>query len=481
MKNKLKKVIAYVLSFMMLFTMSAMNIGSVSAASTGSITVHTGKHDVKGVAFNAYRLMDATVSGEKVSYSINPKFANFFTNDLLSGIEGDDLDVKAYNYIKANVSTTNFQNKLKTYIETNSISADGTATGTTDTKEYTIAGLAYGYYAVIPSGEGYTPSFTTVKSSNAVDVYLKGKTPDPEKTINNKKYDSAQVGDIVHFKVESMVPNMTGYNQYYYIFKDTMTEGLTVSEDTLNLVVKIGGTIVDTGEYTLTVDETNRIFTVEFKNFYTNHAKDANESLTFTYSAVVNEKAINDTNTSTNKAEVSYGNDPDHLTTGAPSEVKVLTHTLKITKVDEQNKPLSGAEFALYGNNVDSGKLKFVDEGNGTYRIATTDDETTTDTLVSPEGGVITVKGLSEGHYVIEETKAPDGYAKLKNTINKTISVDENAPQTVTVEEKVTNKTESWLPETGGMGTVIFTVVGVVGVLVILSTYFKKGKKREEA
>ena len=36
-ENKLKKVIAYVLSFMMLFTMSAMNIGSVSAASTGSI------------------------------------------------------------------------------------------------------------------------------------------------------------------------------------------------------------------------------------------------------------------------------------------------------------------------------------------------------------------------------------------------------------------------------------------------------------
>ena len=146
-----------------------------------------------------------------------------------------------------------------------------------------------------------------------------------------------------------------------------------------------------------------------------------------------------------------------------------------------KRQPLSGAEFALYRNNVDSGKLKFVDEGNGTYRIATIDDETTTDTLVSPEEGVITVKGLSEGDYVIEETKAPDGYAKLKNTINKTISVDGNAPQTVNVEEKVTNKTESWLPETGGMGTVIFTVVGVVGVLAILSTYFKKGKKREEA
>lgn len=481
MKNKLKKVIAYVLSFMMLFTMSAMNVGSVSAASTGSITVHTGKHDVNGVNFNAYRLMDATVSGDKVSYSISSNFTGFFTEELLNTTTGNDIDIKAYNYIKANVSTTNFQNKLKTYIEKKSISADGTATGTTDTKEYTIAGLEYGYYAVIPYGEGYTPSFTTVKSSNAVDVYLKGKTPDPEKTINNKKYDSAQVGDTVHFKVESMVPNMTGYNQYYYIFKDTMTEGLTVSEDTLKLEVKIGNTVVNPSEYTLTVDETNRTFTVEFNNFYTNHAKDANESLTFTYSAVVNEKAINDTNTSTNKAEVSYGNDPNNLTKGNPSDVKVLTHTLKINKVDEKNEPLAGAQFALYRDTTDYTKLRFFDEGNGTYRIATTDDKTTTDTLVSPEGGVITVKGLSDGHYVIEETKAPDGYAKLKSTINKTISVDESDPQTVTVEEKVTNKTESWLPETGGMGTVIFTVVGVVGVLAILSTYFKKGKKREEA
>ena len=114
LKNKLKKVVAYVLSFMMLFTMSAMNIGSVSAASTGSITVHTGKHDVNGVNFNAYRLMDATVSGNKVSYSISSNFTGFFTEELLNGTTGDDIDIKAYNYIKANVSTTDFQNKLKT-------------------------------------------------------------------------------------------------------------------------------------------------------------------------------------------------------------------------------------------------------------------------------------------------------------------------------------------------------------------------------
>jgi len=45
--------------------------------------------------------------------------------------------------------------------------------------------LAYGYYAVIPSGEGYTPSFTTVKSSKAVDVYLKGKIQKKQSIIKN--------------------------------------------------------------------------------------------------------------------------------------------------------------------------------------------------------------------------------------------------------------------------------------------------------
>ena len=59
--------------------------------------------------------------------------------------------------------------------------------------------MAYGYYAVIPSGEGYTPSFTTVKSSKAVDVYLKGKTPDPEKTITDFRKNIKGVFDIIEY------------------------------------------------------------------------------------------------------------------------------------------------------------------------------------------------------------------------------------------------------------------------------------------
>ena len=143
---------------------------------------------------------------------------------------------------------------------------------------------------------------------------------------------------------------------------------------------------------------------------------------------------------------------------GGGDKPKPKVDYISFKKIDLGGMPVAGAEFTFY-------------RGDGSVL----------DIAVSDANGKITIKRPEPGTYTIRETKAPDGYAKLKNTINKTISVDENAPQTVTVEEKVTNKTESWLPETGGMGTVIFTVVGVVGVLAILSTYFKKGKKREEA
>ncbi len=143
---------------------------------------------------------------------------------------------------------------------------------------------------------------------------------------------------------------------------------------------------------------------------------------------------------------------------------------------------MAGAKFNLYkGTNATGEPIHFVQGDNGTYTVTT--DENGITELVTPSTGIINVKGLDDGDYRLVETEAPEGYNKLKSPkeINiKAESSDNGENVTVSGNDiTVENSTESWLPETGGMGTVIFTVVGVVGVLVILSTYFKKGKKEE--
>lgn len=478
----IKKLLAMFVALMMAFTMNA----PVFAASTGTITLHTGKLNVSGVTFGIYKIMDATVSGDNVNYTINNQFTNFFNDTLLSEVDGDTTDEKAYNYLKDNVSKADFQTELKKYITRNSTTITSTTlmgTNLSVNKTLEASGLGYGYYAVIPTDASntYSPMFTTLHSDN-VDVYLKGKTPDVVKTVNGKEWDSAQVGDTVNFKVTSMVPNMTGYTEYYFNFTDTMTSGLTFNKDSFK--VTIDGTEVNSSEYTLTEDTSNHSFKVEFNNFYTNHKADADKEMIFTYTATINKDAVTVDKT-TNTANVEYGNDPANLTKGTPDSATVVTHTLVINKVIKGTETgLAGAEFSIYRTEKqDENLVKFVDEGNGTYRVATANDQTTTTTVVSPEGGKITIKGLDADTYVIDETKAPDGYAKLKNPVGITItatSSDNGTTVTVTGNDvTVENSTESWLPETGGMGTVIFTVVGAAGLFTVLSSYLFDSKKKK--
>lgn len=471
MKKVIKKMLAVTTAVMMMLA----SVISVSAAGAqGTISFHTGNHDVNGVEFKVYRMMDATVSGSNIAYTINADFKNFFTDDLLSGVAGESKDDKAYNYVKENVTKEEFQNKVKEYAKT--INATSTFTGEANKKEYAVENVDFGYYVVIPNGEVFAPSFTTL-SKDTQNVYLKGKEPGVEKKVNDKDWDSAQIGDTVNFTVTSMVPNMTGCTEYFFKLTDTMSEGLTVTNETLNLAVTIGNTTLNAQDYTVTIDGEN--ITVEIKDFI-KYKEQANEEIVFTYSAVLNEKGNADTNT----ANVHWGNDANHLTEGKPDTVYVHTHQLIINKKNEQKENLAKAEFELYrGTDVNADPIKFVDLKNGTYRVAKVGEANTTTTLVSPANGTITVKGLDEGDYRLVETKAPDGYNKLSAPVEiKITATSNNGGQTVEVSgnvHEVINKSGSLLPETGGVGTVMFTIVGVVGILLIAASLLLGNKKKK--
>ena len=102
--------------------------------------------------------------------------------------------------------------------------------------------------------------------------------------------------------------------------------------------------------------------------------------------------------------------------------------------------------------------------------------------------GDIAIFGLAEGTYKLVETKAPDGYILPNDpfvieivdeigalgsvgTLNVTgshtgsgsiVNTNGMAENILTVWAEITNKPGSALPETGGMGTTIFTVLGII-------------------
>ena len=123
---------------------------------------------------------------------------------------------------------------------------------------------------------------------------------------------------------------------------------------------------------------------------------------------------------------------------------------------------------------------------DGTYRrnaAASTGDE------IAVPNGKVRVTGLDNGTYYLEETQNPDGYNKL-TARQKFIISDGNLDAvfnddvfSVGSGVHVVNKAGSMLPETGGLGTVLFTVLGggtALGTGVVLVTKKRMSKIKDE-
>ena len=448
---------------------------SFAAGGTGKITIVRGDHDLSGVTYNAYRVMDATVNGEKVAYTISDKFEDFFTGKSIT------TDEDAYNYLK-DTDVEIVLRELETFITEQSIQAVGTGAGSNNANTE-IANLPYGYYIVIPTGADFTANLVTVKGENQ-DIYVKGKEPTAEKTVDGEEWTSAQVGDEITFTVTSTVPDMTGQTEYYFTLTDIMSKGLTVANP-FEPTVSIGDTpLTQDEDFTATAtprEDGKTDIKIEFTDFI-QHAADAGKTITFTYKATLNENAII-TNEETNEASVNWGNDPNAMKESTPDTVIVKDYDLKITKTDGEN-PLPGAEFQLFrGDGISETAIQFVDKENGTYEVATQaqitgapgNGLTITNKVVSPDpSGVITIKGLDADTYTLHETKAPDGYNKAEDQTITISATSSNKGQTVNVtgnEVTVVNKAGTLLPETGGMGTVIFTAVAVLLILGVAGSF----------
>lgn len=330
-------------------------------------------------------------------------------------------------------------------------------------------------FTEIAAPEGYivnsTPIEFTVKWDGEKLVYdyngdtfenLNIKVNNDKPTIDKVvSQPEANIGDSVTWTVTATVPELIQSLKTYEIV-DTLSQGLTYQPETLE--VKLGErTLQLDTDYTVHFDETENKVTIQFDPTKLSQGK-----LTITYETKLNEHAILAGDGNPNKVQLNYSTSTDEnskpTTTQPDKNPAVYSFGLKIMKENTQHQLLSGAIFDLY-HVTDSGNV-LVKKG-----LETVD-------------GIVTVDGLASGKYILVETKAPAGYNLLKNPIYFEITskyengvlVEHNTINDY-YEMTVINKKGFTLPETGGMGTIIFTVVGLGMMTVAASAYVMMKRK----
>lgn len=405
-----------------------------------------------------------------------------------------------------------------------------------------------GYYLVVDTtadvGEGgaYNASLLQVVGDIRIDV--KTAAPSVEKKVlEDDKYNQNggygtgyndvadyNIGEAVTFHLIGLVPDMSRYDTYKYIFHDTLSAGLTLNEGSIKVYVASDKAGTDKAEitagWTRGTPAAGESFTVSFDDLKTVSGVTQGKYIIVEYTATLNTGAVIGLDGNPNTVYLEYSNKPNQSTagdtdnTGKTPEDKVIvfTYELDTTKVDGQDtsKKLKDAKFVLL--NADATKVaKIVDgkfagwqalptgTGAGGEIVATDWDPATV--LTSAEStGLFSVTGLDAGTYKLREIVAPAGYNLLSQDITVVITAVTANGQTwggtasdaltgLSVKADETNGTGdtstgiasitiannkgNTLPETGGIGTTVFYVLG--SILVIGAVVLLVSKKRMNA
>ena len=365
--------------------------------------------------------------------------------------------------------------------------------------------------------------------------------PTLEKTVKDgDNWDDetdASIGDTVTWKVTASVPSKVNELKEFSL-KDTMSQALTwVSEEEAQLTITTdpGVELTRDTDYTLTVPQNNTAggsWTISFTQVGKNKLAASNvTSIDVTFNTVLNANASVGSAGNLNTGELDYSNaiypteDPSNPNAGKEpgkdvitDQAIVYTFALGVEKVDGSTKtPLANVTFDLYSYEGEEANVtEDILESSGTpISVAQTEagvghyvvDGAGNATLTTDAEGNIVVNGLKNGNYYLVETKTNDGYNLLKEPVKVEINVtfatttetktetdlDGNTTSTTTVkttsfeggkdntgtyEIEVQNNKGFQLPTTGGTGTILASLIGILlmggGAFVFFSSRKKK-------
>ena len=385
-------------------------------------------------------------------------------------------------------------------------------------KNYVASNLLPGYYLIkeadnsLPAEKGYTAFILKVVGDTEA-------TPKDGETTVIKKVDDKvdsnttedeiiwqdsadhDIGDAIDFKLEATITdNYAEYDTYYLALHDTEEKGLTFNKDSVK--VYVDDVQITSGYEIVTDAQDGCTFEVVFANLKNVSAVKAKSVIRVEYQSVLNADAVIGNVGNVNKLYGEFSNNPNNEQRGKTKEdtVIVFTYEVVVNKVNEKDEPLSGATFTLE---------KFVADENGTETYKNVKGKwVAISTVETQPKDEFTFRGLDDGEYRLTETEAPALYNKI-DPILFTVKADHEvvwgaqdrkdvltsfsgdvASGEITftadkasgdIKTKVVNERGLILPETGGIGTTIFYIVGgllVVGVVVFLITRKRMNSNR---
>lgn len=483
--NKLRKLTCLLLALMMVFAMTAT---ASAAGNTSTITAPDGSTRT----YEVYQIFVGDLDPESKVLS-NVKWGKNGT-----GTEGQPVDAAVLDALTSvnGKSDTEKMAAIENYVKLTSEKFGEVKDGaplTVPNGYYLIkdvgpvnaaAGEAYGRYVVKIVGD------TTI-TPKVSKVTFEKKVKDTNDTTGETSgwQDSADydIGDSVPFQLTGTVADdFKQYTSaYYFAFHDKMDESLDFEQNSVE--VYVGSTLI-TDDYTLTY--TPHTFDLVFDDLKNVAGVNAGSTITVKFTAKLNENAKLGNQGNVNDAQLEYSNNPYSEQRGTTNWDSVIVFTYQVVvnkyanEVKEGNER-TGAAFKLE---------KLVGETWTLVKEFQADETTST----------FTFKGLDDGKYRLTETVTPSGFNTI-DPIEFTVTADHKVTwegetrttiltslngepteaglitftpsvDTGALSTDVVNKSGSTLPETGGMGTTLFYVLG--GVLVLAAVVLLVTKKR---
>lgn len=516
MKKMMKKLIAMAAALVMIVTLlptvgvkaTTTNSPTIDYGKTGSLRIEKTDNEkvgLNGVEFTVYKIANLTQNDGYTYVEGLTAPAGYETPDKLLNLDSAGQTAAAAAFADA-VRDAKLTGTTKT---------TNTVEGVNGIAEFD--GLTLGYYLVVENtaAGGYitgNPFFVAIPTANNADtssdvdagngathwvynVVAKPKNssqPPVEKTDDSNSVTTG-VGETINFTIETTIPTYgADYDDVTFNVYDIMSKGLALvtgvdGQPVDPIVAVAGGAAIDKDKdttYDVTYknngvgNDTDKTFEIVFADSYIK--AHGGQQITITYSAVVTKDAGY---TIENNAGINYNTNPGETVDGTPDKVTKHTFGIDISKygVDTNNDGerdlVDGAEFTLTDANGNNIKFAYK-QGEGF--VQESDGSTTVE--MEADNGRLLITGLKPGTYKLTETKAPEDYTLLANPIEIIIGADEVTGElknasvngiSLTTEEiqainngiipvDIENNKGFTLPSTGGMGTYLFTIGGIV-------------------